>query len=226
MKLNFKVITVAILTYAVVTNATKEELGKARALFSGPVEVVSDDSRFQWLESPIYSPSGKYVLFSDVKWQNEDWFSCGMLWKYDIMRKEVSELLKCSGTVGPANDGTDAEFPDDINLRIESSSNGLHWGWNGDGDLLMNQHGWSRLVRLNVSDIDEDISSIDPSKVTVVASLYNGSTFNSPNDIVLADDGYVYFNFTDPPFGLQHSNVDDPFGNSFEVMTQDAPAQY
>lgn len=213
-----------ILTSSTVVKSSEAELDKAANLFSGPVEVVSADSSFQWLESPIYSSSGKYILFSDVKWQNENGLTCGMLWKYDVMSRELSELLKCSGTAGPSNDGTDDNFPEDIDLRVEAGSNGLFWGWDGEGDLLMIQHGWSRMVRLNVDDIDETSSTIDPDRVTIVASTYNDTGLNSPNDLILSEDGYVYF--TDPPFGLQYNNVDDPFGNSFELMTQDAPAVY
>ena len=218
--------TCAILAGAFcVKTSSDDELGSAADLFSGPLEVVSEDPRFQWLESPLYSSSGKYLLFSDVKWQNEDGLSCGMLWKFDVATLVLSELLKCSGTAGPPNNSSGGTYPEDMELRIEAGSNGLHWGCNGDGDLLMNQHGWSRIVQLNVDDIDEATSSIDPDKVSIVASQYNASRLNSPNDLVLSEeDGFVYF--TDPPFGLQYNNVDDPFGNSFELMTQDAPAVY
>jgi gluconolactonase len=36
---------------------------------------------------------------------------------------------------------------------------------------------------------------------TVLASRFDGKRFNSPNDLVLARDGAIYF--TDPPFGLR-----------------------
>ena len=148
-----------------------------------------------------------------------------MLWKFDVKTQKLSELLKCSGIAGPPNNITEGMYPEDMELRVEAGSNGLYWGCNGDGDLLMNQHGWSRIVQLNVNDIDEATASIDPNKVSIVASQYNASRLNSPNDLVLSkEDGFIYF--TDPPFGLQYSNVDDPFRNSFELMTQDAPAVY
>jgi gluconolactonase len=105
----------------------------------------------------------------------------------------------------------------------EGGSNGLSWGWD-DGILLMNQHGWKRTVSFLVDDIDESTSSIDPDLVTVVNESFDGAPFNSPNDMIVAGDGNLYF--TDPPYGLQYSTVDDPFGNSFELMTQDKPAVY
>ena len=50
-----------------------DELGKASSLFTGPVEeVVSEDPRFKWLESPVWHDEGKYLLFSDVKGHRND----------------------------------------------------------------------------------------------------------------------------------------------------------
>ena len=56
--------------HAVVEN--DDELGKASSLFTGPVEVVSEDPRFKWLESPVWHDEGKYLLFSDVKGHRND----------------------------------------------------------------------------------------------------------------------------------------------------------
>ena len=49
-----------------------DELGMASSLFSGPVEVVSEDPRFKWLESPVWHDEGGYLLFSDVKGHRND----------------------------------------------------------------------------------------------------------------------------------------------------------
>lgn len=46
----------------------------------------------------------------------------------------------------------------------------------------------------------------------------------SGSTLVLTESGQLCF--ADPPFGLQYNNVDDAFGNSFELMTQDVPAAY
>ena len=37
-------------------------------LFTGPLEVVLADPRFAWLESPLWSESGQYLLFSDPEY--------------------------------------------------------------------------------------------------------------------------------------------------------------
>jgi gluconolactonase len=46
------------------------------------------------------------------------------------------------------------------------------------------------------------------SSVTVLADRYRGKRFNSPNDLVYASDGSLFF--TDPPYGLETQKEDDP----------------
>ncbi|MEL7372650.1 MAG: SMP-30/gluconolactonase/LRE family protein, partial [Myxococcota bacterium] len=49
---------------------------------------------------------------------------------------------------------------------------------------------------------DRKVSYTSPTgKKVIVAESYNGHKLNSPNDIVIAQDGSVWF--TDPPFGIQ-----------------------
>ena len=59
-----------------------DELGEAAAFFSGDIEVAATHPEFKWLEGPLWSESGKYLLFSDVKWEDDRGVSCGMIWKY------------------------------------------------------------------------------------------------------------------------------------------------
>jgi gluconolactonase len=58
-----------------------------------------------------------------------------------------------------------------------------------DGAVLMMQHGLRRIVRLD-----------DKINVTVFLDKYQGQQFNSPNDLVFAPDGALFF--TDPPYGF------------------------
>lgn len=99
-----------------------------------------------------------------------------------------------------------------------------YWQNEKDGILLMQQHGSKRIVRLNVNDINEEEGTIDDDLVNVIADTYDDDMLNSPNDMVIGDDGYLYF--TDPPYGLQYNDVEDPWGYAFEIMTQDKPAVY
>jgi gluconolactonase len=51
--------------------------------------------------------------------------------------------------------------------------------------------------------------SMDPhGTVTILADTYQGKRLNSPNDLVYAPDGSLYF--TDPPYGLRTQNDSDP----------------
>ena len=72
---------------------------------------------------------------------------------------------------------------------IESSgkSNGLAIDKNGD--LLLAQHYDRQIAKRN-----------EDGTIVPVASFYNGSKLNSPNDLTVKSDGSIFF--TDPPFGL------------------------
>ena len=51
--------------------------------------------------------------------------------------------------------------------------------------------------------------TLDPKgQITVLADSYEGKKLNSPNDLVYAADGSLYF--TDPPYGLETQRDDDP----------------
>ena len=65
-----------------------------------------------------------------------------------------------------------------------------------DGSVWMAQHGDRQIVR------------VAPDRtLTPVVSTFEGKRFNSPNDLVFAKDGALYF--TDPPYGLAKQD-DDP----------------
>ncbi len=53
------------------------------------------------------------------------------------------------------------------------------------------------------------LESLEPgAQMTVLADRYQGKRLNSPNDVVYASDGSLYF--TDPPYGLPTQRDDDP----------------
>lgn len=192
---------------------TVDELSKAAALFSGPIEEVATHPEFKWLKSLLWLESNQYLLFSNVKWEDERNAMCGMIWKYSDANG-VEKFRKCSGLIGSGDE------PENLDDYLEAGSNGLVWGWKGDGDLLICQHGKHRIVRINVSDVQADAEqggSIDSSLVTILADAYNNTMLNSPNDMFLyGSDLY----FTDPPFGLQLASADNAFSHAFEIMPQ------
>lgn len=92
-------------------------------------------------------------------------------------RGAVEVFLMPSGYDGPPTDA----------FR-EAGSNGLILG--PDGSLLMGDHG------------NRAIASVDleTKEKTLLATEFEGNRFSSPNDLVLAGDGAIFF--TDPPYGL------------------------
>jgi gluconolactonase len=76
----------------------------------------------------------------------------------------------------------------------EPGSNGL--AFDKDGRLVLCQHGDRRVARL----------AADGKSFETVVDKYMGKRFNSPNDLVFAKNGDLYF--TDPPYGLPKQTED------------------
>jgi gluconolactonase len=76
----------------------------------------------------------------------------------------------------------------------EPGSNGL--AYDLLGRLVLAQHGDRRIARLE-----------NDGRITQLVDRYQGKRLNSPNDLVFASNGDLYF--TDPPFGLPKA-FDDP----------------
>jgi gluconolactonase len=89
----------------------------------------------------------------------------------------IKDVLKPSGYTGA-----------DPFKGAEPGSNGL--AFDKDGNLILCQHGDRRIARLGK----------DGKSFETVADKYMGKRFNSPNDLVFAKNGDLYF--TDPPYGL------------------------
>jgi gluconolactonase len=70
--------------------------------------------------------------------------------------------------------------------KPSNMSNGLTW--DREGRLLACEHASSRVTRTEADG-----------RITPIATHHEGKELNSPNDIVCAADGGIYF--TDPPFG-------------------------
>jgi gluconolactonase len=58
------------------------------------------------------------------------------------------------------------------------------------GRLIACEHGERRVTRLETDG-----------SLTILASMFQGKKLNSPNDVVVKSDGYIYF--TDPPYGIR-----------------------
>jgi gluconolactonase len=80
-------------------------------------------------------------------------------------------------------------------LKPSGSLSGDGQGSNGlqvdaQGHLILCQHGERRIARLEKDD-----------SFTSLADKFEGKRFNSPNDLVIAKSGTIFF--TDPPYGLK-----------------------
>ena len=74
-----------------------------------------------------------------------------------------------------------------------SGANGLTF--DNDGNLIIAQHGDRRLSKINNSPTK------NPNFETIVDN-FEGSRFNSPNDVVVSSNGDIYF--TDPTYGFMN----------------------
>lgn len=72
-------------------------------------------------------------------------------------------------------------------MKPSNKCNGMTYDRNGN--LVICEHATSTVVR----------ESPDGKKRETIASHYKGKELNSPNDVVIRNDGSIYF--TDPPFG-------------------------
>jgi gluconolactonase len=118
----------------------------------------------------------------------------------NVMRKwtrdgGVVEFLRPSGLVG------------DASAMREAGSNGLIVG--RDGALLMADSGNRAIARVDLATKQK----------TILVDRFEGKRFNSPNDLVQAKDGAIYF--TDPPYGLKddiHSPMKEvPFSGVYRL---------
>ena len=74
----------------------------------------------------------------------------------------------------------------------EPGANGLWYA--SDGSLLICNHGHRAVERMD----------LETGEVTSLAKSFAGKKLNSPNDLVQARNGVIYF--TDPPYGLEGMN--------------------
>jgi gluconolactonase len=107
--------------------------------------------------------------------EGPQWFGDGrfLLWS-DIPNDRILRWDECTGQVG-------------VFRQPSHHANGL--ARDRQGRLLACEHGSRRVTRTE-----------HDGTVTVLASHFDGKRLNSPNDIVCARDGSIWF--TDPPFGI------------------------
>ncbi len=187
-----------LLCFAFSLNAQKTTIGTVERLkpemdnFVAPnakIELLADG--FLWSEGPIWVDRLDALLFSDVP-QNK-------IFRWDE-KNGLSVFLDPSGYTGIA--------PGEKNGRKEPGSNGLTL--DKQGRLIICMHGDRRVARL---------TDWEKTGFETIIGKYNGKHFNSPNDLVYAKNGDLYF--TDPPYGLQKGDQDEfkelPFNGVYRL---------
>ena len=160
-------------------NYTRLTRGNVQIFDESAKIFVNEDSRIELLadslflsEGPLWIERLNSLLFTQV--------ASNKVFKWNE-NDGLSVYLDPSGYTGivPAE-------PDGL-----VGSNGMVL--NSNGDLILAQHGDRRLAKL--IDWDNETPEFE-----TLAGRYNDKLFNSPNDLVYADNGDLYF--TDPPYGF------------------------
>tara|TARA_R110001606_G_scaffold138492_3_gene276680 strand:+ start:4166 stop:5260 length:1095 start_codon:yes stop_codon:yes gene_type:complete len=129
------------------------------------------EDRFGWSEGPVWIQDDANLLFSDVPGNT--------IYKWSE-KAGLEVFLQPSGYDGEDRAG----------VFREPGANGLIRG-DIPGTILLGDHGNRAIARLDLETKDK----------TFLATDFEGKRFSSPNDLVLTEDGAIYF--TDPPYGLK-----------------------
>jgi gluconolactonase len=140
-------------------------------VLDGSVKLQVLAEGFEIAEGPLWIPSMKTLLFTDVKGNKIHQWS---------EEKESDVFLSPGGHTG----------------RVPFFEGGV-LGPNGlaldtAGNLIICQHGDRRLAKLAFDNITQE-------GLSTLTATYEGKRFNSPNDLTIAANGDIYF--TDPPYG-------------------------
>ena len=137
-------------------------------------------SGFEIAEGPVWVPSKKMFLFSDVKGNKIH------SWTQD---EGLNVFLSPSGHTGSV-----PFFEGGV-----LGSNGL--ALDSEGQLIICQHGDRRLAKLSLDNVSQD-------GLSTIVDKFEAKRFNSPNDLTVAVNGDIYF--TDPPYGFCDIANSDP----------------
>lgn len=141
--------------------------------------------------SDLIDPDARWEVLSDgYQWAE------GPSWDRQRQRLYFTDVPGNTAYVWTAQNGTTVFLDPSGGERTEGfrepGANGLFYTENDD--LLLANHG-ARAVQV--------VNLTDKSRETIIGR-YQGQRFNSPNDLVQAANGNIYF--SDPPYGLEGLN--------------------
>src|SRR6266404_3730048 len=150
----------------------------------------TDKDKFVWTEGVVWVKDGGYLLFSDIpnnvinKWKEGE---------------GTTKFIEPAGYRGKErNIGKAGDEPGTNGLRMDNEAR-----------LVSCQHGDRRVAVLDtkLDGKTKPMIGLDAVKWTTLADKYMDKRLNSPNDLVFAKNGDLYF--TDPPYGLE-KHTEDP----------------
>lgn len=148
------------------------------ALIAPDASIEKVAEGYTWTEGPVWLKREGYLLFADIPGN--------AIWKF-TPGQPAQLFMHPSGWAKPEPFG-----------GKEPGSNGMTADMRGR--LTVAGHANRNVWRLE---------SLDASgQKTILVDHFQGKRFNSPNDLVYARDGSLYF--TDPPYGLATQQDDDP----------------
>jgi gluconolactonase len=158
----------------------------ARAQLPG-AEIIRLDPSFDALvapNTPIEKVAGDFIFTEGPMWHQ------GRLWISDVVGDTIF-AVSAAGTVQTLVSKAGG-YP--------NPPEGSYLGPNAmvtdkDGTVLLAQQGGRKLMRIDAH------LALQP-----VLDRFHGKKFNSPNDLVFAPDGSLWF--TDPPYGLARGDAD------------------
>jgi len=156
------------------------------AVVPGGAKVEKLAENFGFLEGPVWSRKGGYLLFSDIP--------ANVIYKWTPDVSKLSVFLAYSGFTGTDDSGAGMQLNNGKGMVTLLGSNAVTF--DPQGRVVYCAHGDRQIVRLEPDG-----------KRTVLAREFEGKRLNSPNDLVYKSDGALYF--SDPAAGLRNGN-DDP----------------
>jgi len=158
-------------------------------------------SGFQWSEGPVWVPEINALLFSDVPNNIVYRWGASTLEEQPPLPGPITTVTAKGTIVGVDTFLYPSGFVADPGIQGEPGANGLIL--DKENRLWLAQHGERQIGIWNGAW--GSATAFAKTSYTTVTDKFNGKKFNSPNDLVLAENGDLYF--TDPSYG-----VDKTFG--------------
>ncbi len=182
----------AIAAFGAISLAGCSTIAKTRKLVPEGTATSSLDVFSDGLFDLIDESAQLETLSTGYQWAE------GPTWDAKRQQLYFTDVPQNKAFVWSESRGTEV-FLDPSGITSDQATGFREPGANG---LLMTPDG--RLLLCNHGTRSVQTMDIDSRQRTALASTYDGQRFNSPNDLVRALDGTIYF--TDPPYGLEGLN--------------------